>query len=253
MRSSNKCRNPLCVVLVWLTSLLPSTGAAQCEQPTDSAFFSQTAVIDQAVEAGDFEQVLAAVDGLIGEYDYAVLLFSRARALHRLERWADAEAAYTEFLRHYTSCEDPDQLAAAAREHRLTVIERQRLAVIDGLANEPVEPAPDEGQAFNPAWVPVIAGGAVLIAAVAHEITYSDIEDEQRAADRAGDTDRFFGLKDDWEAARVRAFALWGSGAALVAGGVLWLLLDDDDPADVTPAVGWDPRGGARVVLGGRF
>jgi len=221
--------------------------------------------LDEAVASESFEQVLQLVNEAIESYDYTVLYYARARALHRLGRWTEAEEGYTEFLRLYAVCDDPDQLAAAAREHRLTVIERQRLMVATGV---PLGANDDDGQTaephvvdepddtFNVAWVPVIAGGTLLVTAIVHELVFLDIEDEQLAADRAGDTARFFELEADWESAKTRAWVLWGTGTALVAGGLIWVLLSEGEASDSTEnlSLGGAPRpGGFTFTLGGSF
>ena len=221
--------------------LLGGAAAAQpaCEEPTDAAYVSEMATMRAAVEVGDFSEVLRIADWGIQNYPYAPLHYTRARALHHLEMWAEAETAYNDFLRSFEECPDQAGLVDTAREYRLQAI-RFRDTEISG---------------FDLGWVPVIVGGALIAGGVSHDLVRADLHDDKEQAAARGDQATYNDADEKIADARIIDYILYGSGVAAVTIGVILLLVDDgDDPGDASTQVGWIPvPSGAMFTVGGRF
>ncbi len=244
---------PLLIVVA--SSLVIGSPLAQsqqrCEEPTDDAFQTHMAELPEAVAAENFERVVEILEWPIANYDYAVLRYAQARAYQRLERLEEAEWAYTEFLRLYDGCPDPDNLEETAREYRSLVT-----AQIQAINNPPVTPAPVVIQdGFSPAWIPIGVGVAVLTIAIINEGANLHLEGDLEEAERNHDQEQYNEVLESWHDAQDLAKVAWFTGGAIVLGGVVWLVIDEltDDPAPETQ-VGWAPRPGGGVALfGGRF
>jgi tetratricopeptide (TPR) repeat protein len=230
------------MLLVWVL-LLPGPAVAQpaCEEPSDPAYLSRMDQLRDAVEAGDYEAVLAHLEWAIARYDYAVLDYSRARTLHNLGRLDQAEEAYNQFLRHYEGCPDPDGLVASARSYR-------RLAVTERARELAAAPQPEGGDerdegGFEPGWLLVGGGSALVVAGVIFDISKADLIDAERAAFERGDTVEFLRLDQELRDARTVDIVLYGVGVAVIGAGVAWLLLGDggdNAQPEVEAAVGVD-------------
>jgi len=230
----------LCLCLVITLTPVGATAQSQCEEPSDDEYVERMAEMREAVEAGDFAQVRDIADWALVDREYAPLHYSRARALHRLEDWAEAEVAYNDFLRAFEACDDPTDLRAAAREYRLQTI-RYRQA---------------EAESFNLAWIPIIVGSGLIVSGVVFDITSMDLLDKKEAAaeqgGRAGleDYNRY---SEDIDQARIVDYILYGTGAAALAVGIALFLVDGDEDVESTQ-VGWVPlSGGGAVTLSGAF
>ena len=248
-----------------------SLGHAQshCEDPTDEAFLARMAEVSAAVEAGDFERVLNLIDNLQEGSEYVMLQYARARSLHRLEQYTDAEHAYTEFLRQYADCPDPDNLASTATQFRSLAIEEQRAALADqaaaaaaaaaeqamvgnqsGLELRANQPQDDR---FRPGWAFVIVGGCLVTAGVFHDLANADLFEEQELAQESQDETTFYTLRDDIERARKVDLGLYVSGIAFVIAGIVWVVLDVG-PEEPSLETGFAPvRGGTVFTFGGQF
>lgn len=227
----------LCLLLA--ISLAPTVASAQsqCEEPTDDEYVGRMAEMREAIESNDFVRVRNIANWALTEHDYAPLHYSRARALHRLEDWAEAEAAYNDFLRAFEVCADPTGLREAAREYRLQTI-RYRQA---------------EAESFNLAWIPIILGSGLVVSGVVFDITSMDLLDEKEEAAARGDRDAYDDYSEDIDQARIVDYLLYGAGAAALIVGTTLFLIGGDDDMEPTQ-IGWTPlTGGGAVTFSGMF
>ena len=229
------------ILFVFGTSVAGSaTAQPECEEPTAAAYVAEMAEMRSAVNEGRFDEVLRIAEWGVLRYPYAPLHYTRARALHHLERWSDAEAAYNDFLRAYAECPDPAGLVSTAREYRLQAI-RFREA---------------ESSGFDAAWIPVILGGALVAGGITHDLIRRDLLDDKEAAAARGDQEAYNEADEKIADARIVDYVLYGGGVAAVAVGVILLLVNDDEPESIDDAatVGWVPLpSGAMFTFGGRF
>jgi len=227
--------------------LSPTSAYAQdpCEEPRDDRYVERMMLVLDGIEAADFEAVLEHLEWTIEQFDYAVLDYSRARALHNLDRFAEAAAAYNRFLRHFESCPDPDGLADAARNYRTLAIQQQASLVV--IEPEPIDPEPtdphpqptdiaqadtdpavteevtlDPDQSLNPGWYVIGGGGAFLLGGVIYDLVNLDLLEG--------------GTEEDFQTARLFDGLLYGGGILAVGVGVALLFLLDDDPTEAVVA-----------------
>lgn len=247
--------------MVWLATS-PASADDPCAEPSDPAYAEAMMAARDAIVGEDFEATLEHLDWAMARYDFAPLRFSRARALHRLERFNDAEAAYTDFLGAYEGCEDPQGLMQSARDYRSSATSEYARQVADAAnrqleeaqaaaleveqanaesavqapaneAEEPVEPAPVATS--NPVpWI-IMGGGAALVATgLVYDVANQDLLDDRDAAASAGDQVRFDQLNEDVRSVKVVEGVLFGVGAAAIIGGLVYYLtsLPDAAPAE---------------------
>lgn len=221
----------------------------RCEEPLEPAFQEHMSALPEAVAQEDFARVLELLEWPLETYEYAVLHYARARALHRLERWQDAEHAYSQFLRHYDGCPDPDGLDATARHYRNLVT-----AQIQASESPPAEPV-TAGGGISPAWIPTGLGLAVLTFALVHEGTSLHLESDLEDARRNRDQGLYDQVLSEWQDQHNVAVVAWSAGGALLLAGSIWLVVDAlDSDVETQAEVGWSPRpSGGVMVFGGRF
>ena len=247
-------RVPIFTVLV-LSAATTAYAQDPCEEPRDDRYVERMMLVLDGIEAADFDAVLEHLNWTIEQFDYAVLDYSRARALHNLDRFEEAAAAYNRFLRHFEDCPDPDGLADAARNYRTLAIQQQSSLVAiepEPLDTEPTDTDPadtDSGstdtaladtdlavtdevtlqpdESLNPGWYVIGGGGALLLAGVVYDLINLDLLDE--------------GTEEDFSTARLFDGLLYGSGILVAGVGVALLFLLDDDPIEeVVAPVGVD-------------
>ena len=273
------------LVLSFFLLSCPTAVFAQshCEDPTDPTFLAYMEGLSAAVEVGDFEHVLAILDNLQRDYDYVMLQYARARSLHRLDRFSEAEQAYTEFLRVYADCPDPDNLDDTATQYRSLAIEEHRALLAEqaaeataaaeqALAETRVDPTGDDtgGTApeanavevnredlkdsggFRSGWILVSLGGALVTSGVIFDLVNMGLYDEQEEA-QGKDRERFESLNEEWERYATIDVGLYGSGIVLIVAGVIWVLLDSGDEEPPIETGFMRVRGGTVFTLGGTF
>lgn len=212
----------LCLLITAYSLAAPPTSAQSvCDEPTASDYVEQMAAMRAQVDAGNFLEVLLISDWALQHYDYAPLHYSRARALHRLERWNEASQAYDQFITSHTGCPDPGGLRERAASYRLEAAGRV----------EPVTtPTPDQA-GFDWAWAPVIAGSTLIVAGGVYDLANQGLLDDQEAAARLGDPASYRQATDALDRAEVVDWVLYGVGGAALAVGVV-LLVTGDEPAN---------------------
>lgn len=233
-------RIPILTVL-FLCAASSAYAQDPCEEPRDDRYVERMMSVLDGIEASDFNAVLEHLDWTLEQFDYAVLEYSRARALHNLERFEEAAAAYNTFLRHFEGCRDPDGLADAARNYRTLAIQQQASLVV--VEPEPVETEPTDtaladtdlavtddvtlepDESVNPGWYVIGLGGAFLLSGVTYDLVNLDLLDE--------------GTDEDFSNARLVDGLLYGGCILSVGVGVALLFLLDNDPTEsvIAPAV----------------
>jgi tetratricopeptide (TPR) repeat protein len=245
-------------VASWVFGVLvagaPVLGAAQerCTEPTSPQYLDRMARVRAAVEAEDYAVALGELRWAAERYEYALIEYSEARALHRLGRYAEAEARYNDFLRHFEGCEDPDGMRQTAQEYRALAIREQvaTLTVPPRDVGAPVLAPPtllpigaeeagvEDGGDSWPGWVALGLEGAALVAGVSYDLANGDRLDARDAAMAEGDGAALARANQRIEDGRAVDWAPYGSGVGLTAVGVVLLLALGGEDGTVQPAPG---------------
>ena len=222
-------------------------GQTTCDEPQDAEYLDSMAAARVALDQGDVETALDHFTWASEQYDYAILDYGVARGLHRLGRYAEAEAAYSRFLRRYEGCPDPDDLRTTAQEYRSLTLHEQA-STLETSTEEIDEP--DDGEGLNAGWI-VISGGVALVSTgLIIDLANLHLKDDAQAADEADNDAEFNRIQDEIDDVRMVEGILFGTGVAAIVVGVVLLLIDGDDEADLEPDVGWVPlRDGAFVTF----
>lgn len=242
----------------WLVVLLvggvasAAYGQDRCVEPAAPEYLDRMARARAAIEAEDYAAALVELRWAAERYEYALVEYSEARALHRLGRHAEAEARYNAFLRHYEGCDDPDGIRRAAQEYRALAI-REQAAALPEAAPTPMSPvlAPplltpiggresdDDARSTSwPGWTVLGLGGAALLAGVSYDLANGDRLDARDAAITANDSAALARANERIERGRTVDWALYGSGVGLTAVGVVLLLALGGDEGAVQAAPG---------------
>jgi tetratricopeptide (TPR) repeat protein len=223
-------------------TLTPALARGQCAEPETEDYRDAMAAARAAIEADDFEAALDVLRDARSRHDVALLDYSIARALHRLDRYEEAERAYNTFLNRFEGCPDPQRLGETAREYRALAVQqrRQELAVDD-----PVRPPGRRG--LHPGWLLLGGAGALCVAGVVVDVVNAPLRDDLQAAYDAAAWERARVLEDDRDVAVTLDYVLYGSALAVGVAGALWLLLDRES-AGAGPGEGPGAAGGLGVA-----
>ena len=242
------CLLPACLVAVTLN---PAAGWAQiiCSEPQDDAYVERMELLRQAIRTESYEEALRHSQRAWEQYQYPVLEFTSARALHHLERYQEAIDAYSQFLTDFEGCPDPDGIATTARDYRALAIQQQS-EVLTGMVEETDE---DEG-GINPGWFVMSGGLAILTAGLVYDLANLHLRSDKEAADRDGDHNAFYRIQSEIEDAQTVEWILFGTGAAAAVTGLVLLLLDSKGPGDDAEVVSLSvTNGGAMLTFAGGF
>jgi tetratricopeptide (TPR) repeat protein len=266
---------------LWMSlSPAPSRAESACDEPEDPAYAERMARVAEAVEAADYEAALAHLDWALQHYDYAVLVYSRARALHHLGRLLEAEAAYNTFIRLYRDCPDPERLIPTARDYRSLAVQEQAqrlrqetaegssteasggeggtdsaMASVENGSAEGAAPGADgeagEGGSFDPGWLVLGGGAALVLSGVIFDLANAHLLDEKEEAEDARDLERLSAIEEDIEDARTVDLILYGTGIVAVAVGLALLLTGGGETEQAESSVlGLAPGPAGRLLTG---
>jgi hypothetical protein len=222
---------------------LPARAFGQCDEPAEPAYTELMSQTRAAVEAEDFEAALTFLSEAHERFpDVAILNYSMARAMHHLEQYEEAEAAYNAFLREFAYCADPADLRSAAVNYRNLAVEQQRAilqqetaeqqrAEADAAARDRSSPTPPPEEGPSPGWWLVGGGGLLLVTGTIIDLSNLDIREDLSNAYAEGRWDEALELEADRDRVQTLEVIFYGSGLALVAAGALWILLDGPDDA----------------------
>ena len=249
-----------------------------CDEPTDAAYFEAMQGAHEAIASEDYETALERIEWARVRYDYAILDFSAARALHHLGRYDEAGDAYARFLSRFVTCADPNDLAHSARSYRARTIREllgrratedqtttpeepttseEPLAAMEPVEAEaleaPEEPpetdqphGPDPGGSddgtIDPGWWVIAAGGALVVSGIGYDLANMSLNDTLETARENRDEDTFNETVDAIQNARVIDGLLYGAGVAAIITGVV-LIVTNDDENDEGLTVGPSTRG----------
>jgi tetratricopeptide (TPR) repeat protein len=218
-------RAVLALALALAVATAPGRASGQCVEPDDEGYRAEMAAARAAIDAEDFAQALALLRDARSRHDVALLDYSIARALHRLDRYEEAERAYNAFLNRFEGCPDPQRLAETAREYRALAVQQRRQELTDDeLARPP------RRQGLHPGWFLVAGAGALCVTGVVVDLVNAPLRDDLQAAYDAQDWARARDLEDDRDVAVVLDYVLYGSALAVGVAGALWVLLDREAP-----------------------
>lgn len=194
-----------------------------------------------AIEAENYEAALAQLDFASASYDAAILRYVRARTLHHLSRFEDAEAAYNEFLNSFGGCADPDGLMDSARTYRNLAVQEHAAQLRENTST----PTSDGG--LNPGWIVFGSGAALVVSGIMFDLVVSGLDDDLEAAYNRGDTREAAELEDDRDTGVIVEAVLYGGGAAAILIGSLMIILQDEASEAQPVSVGWQPTRGGSV------
>lgn len=237
------------VVFLTITSQSAHAGEAPPKEPTARAEWL-SARAETAFSEGRFADAIKLYLDAWEAVPSAAILYNVAFIYDR--RLEDPELAIQYYDRAASAADADPGLVEKARA-RVAVIRAERNKKPPPKDPPPEEPPPLEGQ--GPRWGPILVmggGGAMFVAGVAMGFVASSTEDDFKAATTASAKRS---LQDSGRTEALVADVLMIGGVLTAAGGVVWYLLDRDEPAlsvEVTTGLRLEPlfvKGGAGLSL----
>ena len=218
-----------------------ATAQSTCEEPTAQDYLDTMDAMRNAIALEDYSNALELIESAMEQYDFVMLDYSRARALHRLERYEDAQEAYTAFLGSSEECDNVDDYRRSARDYRSLAIHDQLETSVE--PEQDFEPiiGEESDDGIDPGWW-VLGGGSVLLGVVfVLDFTNHDLIDNLDDARAAQNMTAFNQAAGDLEDVRTIEWIVLGSSIAAITTGLV-LILTGSDAQDVDTTIGIFPN-----------
>jgi hypothetical protein len=206
----------------------PAMGQTPCSEPDDQVFRVRMATVEDALTEAEFETALTGAQWLEEHFVYPPVSYYLARALHGLERYAEAGQGYQVFLWESEDCPEHSRLRERAVRYRREV---SALVGAETTTNGGGAPADPEGEDDATAWILIGSGAALLVSGIVFDVATSSTRDDLDAALQADDGPEIERLLDETDTYQLIDVILYGGGLALGAVG-LALLLSDSPGSD---------------------
>lgn len=227
----------LSVLAVLFSGGIASIGEAQDHDGVrEQAAFESLQSASRAYDEGEYETALSELDAAWILFPAPAILFNRGRTLEALGRLEEAITAYEQYLEQDENPHNPDavrgaivrlQAEVAAADAARAEVEAAEIATPVETIEPPDEIVPDpptERSSSAPAWILFGSGAAIAVAGtvfwglasgdnttargLSHQESFPDFATQERAEDRA-----------------LIGNILVPVGSALLAGGLVWLIV----------------------------